>query len=316
MAWTVYRWDDAGAPTLSAASSSLITLLDAVLIGTMGFAYGTTPSAGWTGGHISSTQAKYINGGTGHGILVTHNAASNLPSVVGIEGGNEAGPFFPTKAQITDPRWGISDTADSTARPWIIFADNKRFYLWVGYNLTTAQALSASTTFQLMHFAGDILNYKGTDGYHFMVTVHVTVAVNNNSIGYYAGAMNGTLADGHYMCRSHTQSAGAVKVGKLADFALTGSASSGKVTSMAYPDQMSGGISISPTRIFEQSVWGPRGIMPGMWFLNHNMPGNNGDTFPGAAIGPLAGKSFMLLDSIVTGSRVRVAMETSDTIGF
>lgn len=317
MAWRTYRWDDAGAPQLSATGNALIWLLDAVLIGTSGIAYGAKPSAGWTGQHIiGDSKAKYVNAGSGHGIMVTHNSAVNLPVVVGIENGDENGSLFPTAAQIASPTWGISNTTDSTNRPWIIFADEKRFILWVGYNLTTGQALSVSTTFQQMYFAGDIFRYKGTDTTQFLLTANATVSINNNPSGSCQSALGATTTTGHYMPRSHTQAAGSVQVGKLSDYSYANSQSSGNVTSMPYPDTYSGGLVLSPIRIFESSIWGMRGVVPGMWFVQHDMPGNNGDTFDGAPTGPLAGKSFMLLDACSVGSRVRFAIETSDTIGL
>lgn len=316
MAWRTYRWDDAGAPQLSATGSALILLLDAVLIGTAGIAYGSKPSAGWTGSNLPGSKAKYINAGSGHGILVTHLNSVNLPVVVGIENGDENGNLFPTAAQVASPVWGISNTTDGTTRPWIIFADEKRFILWVGYNLTTGQALSASTTFQQMYFAGDIFRYKGTDTTQFMVASNSTVALNSNPFGSCQSSLGATLAIGHYMPRSHTQAAGSVQVGKLSDYSYGSNLSSGNVTSIPYPDPLSGGLVISPIRIFESNIYGARGVLPGVWFVQHSMPGNNGDTFNGAPTGPLAGKSFMLLDACSQGSRVRFAIETSDTIGL
>lgn len=43
-----YRYDDAGAPTITGQVGSLTTLLRTVLVGTAGIAYGSKPSAGWT----------------------------------------------------------------------------------------------------------------------------------------------------------------------------------------------------------------------------------------------------------------------------
>lgn len=316
MAWITYRWDDAGAPQLSATGSALILLLDAVLIGTAGIAYGSKPSAGWTGSNLPGSKAKYINAGSGHGILVTHLNSVNLPAVVGIENGDENGNLFPTAAQVASPVWGISNTTDGTNRPWIIFADEKRFILWVGYNMTTGQALSASTTFQQMYFAGDIFRYKGADMTQFMVVSNAAVTLNNNPFGLCQNSMGVNVTNGHYMPRSHTQAAGSVQVGKLSDYAYANSQSSGNTSSVPYPDPISGGLVISPIRIFESNIYGARGVLPGVWFVQHSMPGNNGDTFDGAPTGPLAGKSFMLLDACSQGSRVRFAIETSDTIGL
>lgn len=320
MTWRVYRWDDPDSPPqLSANGNSLIWLLDAVLIGSGGFAYGSKPSAGWTGAHIiGDSVARYTNAGSGKTLVVTHNSATAYAGVVGCESSDgTTGPFFPTTAQQASGLfWTVSNTSDGTARPWIILADDKRFYLWIGYNLTTAQALSASTTIQQLHFAGDMLPYKGSDAHHFMLWGGTTNASNNSPGGACQASIGGSLATGHYVARSHTQAGGSVQVGKLADFGLVNNTASGQITSTAYPDTISGGMLLSPVRLFESNVWGPRGLMPGMWFVNHSLPGANGDTFAGSAGGPFAGKSFMLLDVCTQGSRNRFALETSDTIGY
>lgn len=319
MTWRVYRWDDVGAPSLSASGNALIWLLDSVLIGSGGVAYGSKPSAGWTGAHISGdSTAVYTNAGTGKTLKVTHSAATAYANVVGCETTDgTTGPFFPTTAQQASGLfWTLSNTSDGTARPWIILADSKRFYLWVGYNLTTGGALSASTTYQQLHFAGDILPFKGSDAYHFMVVGGISNVVNSGTLGQSNISIGPTLANGHYMCRSFTQSGGSVQVGKLSDYAAAANALTGNVTGWAYPDPVSGGMSLSQVRVFESNIYGPRGLMPGLWFVNHNMPGNNGDTIGGSAGGAVAGKSFILLDCIGSNARCRFALETSDTIGY
>lgn len=315
MAWRIYRWDDAGAPSLSANGNALIWLLDSVLIN----GYGAKPAAGWTGSHISGDSvATYTNAGSGKTLKVTHNAATAYANIVGCESTDgTTGPFFPTTAQQASGLfWTLSNTSDGTTRPWIILADNKRFYLWVGYNLTTGGLLSASTTYQQLHFAGDILPYKGSDAYHFKVVGGLSNVTNTATLGSCQTGIGSTLANGHYIARSYTQSGGAVQVGKLADYSASSNAISGAVTTWAYPDPISGGMSLSQIRVFEANIYGPRGIMPGLWFVNHNFPGNNGDTFSGSASGPLAGKSFILLDALGANTRVRFALETSDTLGF
>lgn len=319
MAWRKYSWDDAGAPTLSATGNALIWLLDAVLIGNSGIAYGSKPSAGWTGARVGAgdSTSTYTNAGSGKTLKVTHNAATAYANIVGCETTDgTTGPFFPTAAQAASGLfWTLSNTSDGTARPWIIFADDKRFYLWVGYNLTTAGALSASTTIQQLHFAGDILSMKGSDAYHFAVIGATANGATQGPLGSFQSSISSTLAAGHYFCRSHTQGGGSVQFGKVSDYGAAVSTSSGNVTGWAYPDPVSNGMCLSQARCFESNVWGPRGILPGLWFVNHNMPGNNGDTFNGTAGGPLAGKSFILLDACSSGSRVRFALETSDTLG-
>lgn len=58
MGVTVYRFDDAGAPTLSAAAGALISVLDACLVN----GYGAKPAAGWTKAFSDTNQAAYRQG--------------------------------------------------------------------------------------------------------------------------------------------------------------------------------------------------------------------------------------------------------------
>lgn len=311
----VYRWDDASAPTLNASAGSLVALLKAVLVD----GYAGKTAAGWTNPAYSTNKAAFQNAGSGQCLVVDHPSTTINPTVYGVESitsGFIETNRFPTTLQMATAYWSISNTADTTNRPWIILADNKRFYLWVGYNLTTAQALSASTTAQMLWFAGDILSYKGGDAFPFMICSQLSTGANSNPFGSCQTSLGSILATGHYMARTHLQSGASVGVGKVSDYGLVSTTSSGNATSYAYPDSVSGGMSLSKIRVFESSIYGPRGLMPGMWFVNHSMPGNNGDTFTGSSGGQLAGKTFILLDASSSGGRVRFALETSDTWGY
>ena len=311
----VYRWDDASAPTLNASAGSLVALLKAVLVD----GYAGKTAAGWTNPAYSTNKAAFQNAGSGQCLVVDHPSTTINPTVYGVESitsGFIETARFPTTLQMATAYWSISNTADTTNRPWIILADNKRFYLWVGYNLTTAQALSASTTAQMLWFAGDILSYKGGDAFPFMICSQLSTGANSNPFGSCQTSLGSTLVTGHYMARTHLQSGASVGVGKVSDYSLVSTTSSGNATPCAYPDPVSGGMSLSKIRVFESNIYGPRGLMPGMWFVNHSMPGNNGDTFTGSSGGQLAGKTFILLDASSSGSRVRFALETSDTWGY
>lgn len=306
MTWRVYRWDDADAPSLSAASSSLITLLTTVLNGT-GTAYGSKTAAGWTATSISSTQSLFTNAWSGHSVLVTHAASTNIARAVGCEGTNYiTGPFFPTEAQVSGGLyWAVSSTTDSTARPWMIFADEKRFCLWIGYSQTTASGL-ATTTGQFMYSAGDIESANpGSDPYPFMVTGGASTGLS----AHYFASISSTYSSavvGHYIARANTGAGTALAVTKLGDYSLSQGAMG--ASGVPYPS-FGGGMILAPIRIAETSNV-LRGVMPKVWQPCHPLPGNPGDTFSGTGV--LAGKTFILLDVAYNGSlRGRIAMETS-----
>lgn len=165
MAWTVYRWDDDEAPQLSAQGNSL----HEVLRGCLCDGYGEKSAAGWTEVAYTNDKSIYVNAGTGHGILVIHPANSSNATVVGLEFGDEYGQRFPTTGQAANGLyWYVSATTDATLRPWIVFADEKRFYLWAGAGLTTAQGVG-STGGVPTFFAGDIESMSASDPYCFAV---------------------------------------------------------------------------------------------------------------------------------------------------
>ena len=81
---------------------------------------------------------------------------------------------------------------------------------------------------------------------------------------------------------------------------------------VSYPDQVSGGMLLSKVYVNDADTsYQIRGLMPGLFNPLHNLPGNPGDVFSG--VGPLSGKSFILLDVPNGTARCRVVLETSNT---
>ncbi len=310
MTWRIYRWDDASAPTLSGADGSLPALLKSVLVGTAGTAYGSVPAAGWTCPYDTTNIKAFTNGGAGQGIKVTH-AGSQYPQIAGYEsitGGGVITNQFPTDAQISGGVFmQVSNSYNSTAKPWIIAADASRFYLWVAASLTTAQALSASAVGQPMLYSGDLFSDKGGDAYPFALIGATSASNTSNYFGGASTATSGTL-NGHYIARAHTQSVGSVQGSKQANLgaAVTVMGYQG----ISYPDPVSGGMRLSPVNFTENG--NIRGRMPGLWAPMHALPGANGDTFSG--VGALAGKTFILLDVSSSSLQGRIALETSNTL--
>ena len=310
----VYRWDDASAPVLTGEVGKLAALLKACLV----TGYGSKTAAGWSNPYSATNVKAFTNsvaaGGTGYGIKVSHTNAQ-YASVIGYEAVDGSGKLtkqFPTGAQLASGTiWWCSSTADTTPRPWLLVADEKRFYLWIGYSVTTETGL-ATSSYMLMFFAGDLTGLNPTDPYRFMVIGNTNASEYSNSFsGINAYVQNGYVVEGHYMARNLSGSTVSKTCGK------TGGCYGGGVSSMgtiggAYPDAASGGMLLCPVFVNDADEAGQiRGHMPGLYNPIHNLPGNSGDTFSG--VGSLGGKSFILLDAGNNGSRCRVALETSDT---
>lgn len=302
MTWTVYRWDDSGAPVLSAASNPLHN----VLRGCLCTGYGTKVGAGWTETSYSSDKSIYVNAGTGHGVSVTHASGSSTATVVGVEFGNNAGPYFPTVTQAANGLyWLISSTTDTTARPWIVFADERRFYLWAGAGLTTAQGVGTSSGVPTF-FAGDIESMNASDPYCFAVIGGTSSSISTLYFGTLSSTPSSPLF-GHYLARAHSGSGASVNFAKTSDYPMMDGFSVIGNSGAPYP-AFGGGLLLAPVNVIE-STNVLRGQMPKLWNPLHTLPGSPGDTFSGT--GPLSGKSFILLDASATSNRARIALETS-----
>lgn len=310
----VYRWDDASAPVLTGQAGSRAALLKACLA----TGYGSKTAAGWSNPYSATNIEAFTNssaaGGTGYGILVT-DANAQYASVIGYEsitGGGAVTNQFPTSAQqAAGMVIYASSTADTTPRPWLVVADEKRFYIWIGHNVTTATGL-ATTSYAQLCFAGDLIGANTADPYRFMV---IGGTSGTSTVNYSAGANpyvqnNGTLP-GHYLSRNFSGSVISKACGKTGGCYSSGASSMGTIGS-AYPDASSGSMLLCPVIVNDaDTTYQIRGRMPGLYNPIHSLPGNPGDTFSG--VGELNGKTFILLDAPAGSTRCRIALETSNT---
>lgn len=313
MAVTVYRWDDPGAPVLSNPSAgSLIGVLDACLVD----GYTGKTGAGWTKAFSGTNLAAYRQGAGSMCYLRVDDGtgsfkatARGYESMTDINTGVNA---FPTTAQLANGVYAaIGTTTTASNKPWIVVADNKRFYLWVGVSLTTAVDISTSTTWQALFFFGDIISFRPGDTYCCQIMGSDSASTNTERFGI-AGALTSVIA-GSFIERDAAQAAGSVNNSKYNDYYGGGSSATiGSATCVAYPDKITGGINLSRIHVSNgATVVGIRGRLPGVFAPLNALPGNNGDTFSGT--GDLAGRTFILLDCGSGTIRCRVALETSDT---
>ena len=313
MAVTVYRWDDPGAPVLSNPSAgSLIGVLDACLVD----GYTGKTGAGWTKAFSGTKLAAYRQGAGSMFYLRVYDGTGTFKvrmrgyeSMTDIDTGMNA---FPTTAQLANGvhvAIGVSTTKAN--KPWIVVADNKRFYLWVGASLTTADDISTSTTWQALFFFGDIISFRPGDTYCCQIIG--SDSANNGTERFGLGGALTSLNAGSFIARDATQAAGAVNNSKYFDYyGASSSATMGSATCVDYPDLITGGINLSRIHVSNgAAVKGIRGRLPGAFAPLNALPGNNGDTFSG--VGDLDGRTFILLDCGSSTIRCRVALETSDT---
>lgn len=311
----VYRSTDGSAPVLTGQAGALVTLLDAVLVN----GYGTKSAAGWTKPYSGTSKAVYRNNsttGTGSYLRVDDNVTTyfhrayvtGYETMTGVDTGTNS---FPSSFNYT--AWGKSATQDATARPWVIVADEFRFYIFIRTSENGSDWANG--------FFGDIISYKSPDPYRAMLACrYSTSGVSALTYQYDELAYTFSHSQGFYtywsrsMPRDHTGAGNPRTAGIHTDAykALASSSSSSGAfwvgsIGMPYPAAVNNGIFIAPMWVHHPTGI-VRGHLPGLWAPMHNRGPADGDTFSGT--GALAGKTFEVFNVYSLGQLV---VETSDT---
>lgn len=306
----LFKSTDASAPVLTGQVGSLVALLDAVLVN----GYGSIAAAGWTKPYTATNKAVFRNSAsTGTGFYLDVNDAAPVTAAEARVRGYEVMTAvatgtnpFPTTAQITT---GLairkSSTADSTARPWYILADDTVFYLFTETGDSNFVGPTRASTFAF----GDFYSFKTSDAYRCMIigrNVENSGSSWYDSFGALAANTNPTMAQttiGHYLARSANATGGSISFGVHGDAAGSGTAANNGTPSMgqtvssgaaatyglAYPNPTDNGLYMAPAYIHHNNSI--RGYMKGIWIPSHDMPLGHTDTFNGT--GALSAKSFM-----------------------
>lgn len=173
------------------------------------------------------------------------------------------GPF-PTSAQMSGGLyWPKSNAADATTRPWVLFGDDRAFYLYVGY------FTASGTTSMTMGF-GDFISKKTPDAYGAFVngatTTPSNVSRNEDEFNIHSSA---STANGFFCPRAYTGIGSSISVTRAASPAIGSSAAaSGNFSSgLAYPNAADSGLYITPMYVGEQTSGNIlRGVVPGLYF--------------------------------------------------
>lgn len=308
MAVTEYSSTDASSPVLTGQVGSFVALLDTLLVGTTGIAYGSKASVGWTKPYSATNKGVYrqpTSGANGF-YLDVDDTTTSYARVRGFEAMTAPATGtngFPLDAQLSGGGYLIkSASTDSTARPWRAISNGKILYLVISDSETYPTFVSA----RLFVF-GDFTSFKSGDIYN-------TLIMSNHGAGStstYGTTMSGTLSavhQGKYIARNHVGTVGSITANTLHDHAggngttIMGSGGS------TYPNPIDGSIQISPVRVGESVASVIRGVLPGLWSPLHNKPLAHDDTFSGT--GAMAGKTFRAINVYSAG---QLFFETSNT---
>ena len=161
----VYSSLDNGAPVITGLAGDLgwtNTLIACLVNG-----YDTQAAAGWSVAFTSTNTTVLRAGGGRRAYLRIDESNAQYPIVRGylnmtsVDSGDGA---FPTTAQLAGAISPVkSSTTTNVARPWIVIANNRAFYFWIGFGVTDINAPNTSTD---VTFFGDIVSYLPGDTYN------------------------------------------------------------------------------------------------------------------------------------------------------
>jgi hypothetical protein len=307
-----YRSDDASAPVLSGQAGALVGILDACLVN----GYGSKAAAGFAK-EFSGTNKAVYRAATGNRLRLrvddtttTYARILGYETMTDVDTGTE---LFPTTAQISGGLYMLkSTTADATARPWILIADDKAFVLITGCAQTAIGNSAASDG--VMQF-GDGKSYKASDAYCTTIIGHNSSSSNTQFICQMRSDASGfSVSTAHYVARAYTQIGTSYNFGKSEACWVRNSNLMGTdVYKPAYPYPVTGGILLSPMLIGEAGAGTSmliRGQIAGLWVPQHDLTATNHlDTFSG--VGDLAGTTFIILKGYNGGSTGRFVVQTN-----
>ncbi len=334
MTMRVYKSTDASAPTLQGivggayssgwADGSLVQLLNQVLVN----GYGSKTAAGWTLSFHGTSEGTFRQGGGCQFYLHVLDdgsltAGAKEASFYGAEVMTALATgtgLFPTAAQqSTGLKIRKSDTASSQVRQWIMFADNKTWYLfvWAGGLAGDTQTISYYSASAF----GDFYSYVSGDAYNCMAIGRATSASTDTAPNDVTASINADTTSaltGHYIARGYTQLGTAVQFQKIGNF-ISVTSSVGDVAAnglLPYPNPCDNKLWLSRVYITDPTTVptnGVRGFLRGFWNsqaagtalpMEYTLNGSGG----------LSGRTFKVLGLRTSGSSSgRFVMETSDT---
>lgn len=304
---TLYRSDDAGAPVLSGTAGALITVLNACLV----TGYGDQPAAGWTRPYTGTQLAVYRPAAGTQFHLRVDDTQAQYPVLRGYRGmtGVNAGTGpFPTLVQLSGGiRTVKSATASGTARPWLLLASPRAWYLWISFNATDMGAVNPSVD---LCFFGDVHSYLPGDAYAAAIIGRINADTAASSTLFANALTTGAPAAGHYLASDFAQSGNAAQCACLQSV-IVASTAAGAAGSF-YPDPITGGMLLERLRLVEGGTPQKlvRGHLPGCYNPIHPVPATHLDVLQGR--GAMLGTDMLVLYKGGTEGRVVLSLNEAD----
>jgi hypothetical protein len=179
------------------------------------------------------------------------------------------GRFPPSGTNLFAP---VSNTADTTVRPWCIIGDDKGFYFFSWYNNTTTPVNTKNNV--LGWYIGDIISIIPGDVYNSGL-----IGFDTNDGSYPTSYLPIFGITGKYICRNKDGAAGAITCGFVGQGwgiqGYMGALYSSSVLSYPYYGQF---LYSKPMLCDTGSGQTPRGFAPGFFYTHHGQPLNNFET--------------------------------------
>jgi hypothetical protein len=304
MAITVYRSNDVGAPVLTGTAGDFLNLIKTCLV----TGYGSKEAAGWAESYTGTNKAVYRAPAGNRFYLRIDDTSGQYPILRGYEtmsAIDTGSGDFPLIAALSSGIRGIkSSTSDAVARPWILIAGTRAFYLWTGYGLTSFTTMSASVD---ILFFGDLVSYCPGDAFHTALIGRPTADTSVSTTRVGEGLLNsGGTNTGHYLARSYLQVGASIPCGCLQSNPPTNASMGSGGT--YYPDPVTGGLLLDLVRVCEGETTTKlvRGHLPGLFNPLHNQPANHLDTIQGR--GAMVGTDLLLLYKGGTAGRIALSL--------
>lgn len=228
--------------------------------------------AGWDKPFSGTNLAVYRSPnvlGTRNWLRVDDTATQN-GRVVGYESMTDVNTgvgAFPTAAQISGGAyWPKANGANATARPWLVIADDRTFYLWV--NTGTTNTFVSGILFGF----GDFRSNKSGDAYATFIAaattdISATNTANSQTLAYVDAAGDTLLS--MWVPRSYTSIGGSAQVSRKAESYNNSDTYSGNTPTIIYPNGPDNGLLLSRTLVMEAAPLCVRGVIPGLMFVPH-----------------------------------------------
>ena len=301
--FTVYRSTDSGAPSLCGVAGSLTALLDGCLVN----GYGTKSAAGWTKAFTGTSKAAYRNGvaAAARSYYRIMDSAATWSQVRGYDAMSDVdtgtGEFPQVSVVSGDGIYAFkSSTADTTAREWILLADDR----------TAVLVAKPSTYWQIILYLGDgnsdvpgDSNFAVLGAYwanndtvrNALATFDIVAApgpTDTSNYGLFVKGLPGILGSKPLRLAAGPNVFGSIW-GPSAQTAIGGD--------LQMP--CAGAIHLWPfvAKTYNGSLFEQRGILRFLYVPRHPVASfNHGDTFSGT--GSLSGKRFEVVKTVMTYS--------------